>query len=528
MLALAFAPDRHGFRRCSAPATARAGGCAGAGLATVALLALSLSACDALPLIDLRGRGQLQGDAGTGGTSDAGLLTCGDRVRDAEETAVDCGGPACGACGDGLGCLQDTDCQSANCWRAPGTLPEDEGACISCRDSRKNGWESDVDCGGLVCAGCALGQNCLVDSDCQSGHCSYGVGCVGADAPVLLRRPLLIPVSYAARGLALGHFDGDRLLDAAVVDGARGGLALLFGNGDGTLGRTQHIAIGPDLHGASAGDFDGDGVDDVVVGSGSGNSIHLYGSALGQQSLRSAAPPRSVVLGDFDGDHLLDLAVASIDATSVGLYQGDGKGGFALAKDPTPLMAAGELVAVADLDGDGRSDLVVNGVFGPTQVLLGAKGLSLPLAFSYVFPDGGLGGLGQRFAYTAPAIGHFNGDRLLDLATSNAAGILQPLLADGMGGYAATTAWAATRAHPMSIAVADFDRDGFDDMAVGCDSDKVIELFLNNGKGGFGALAQITAPGPVATVLSGDFNGDGKPDIAALAAAGTLMIVMQK
>jgi hypothetical protein len=44
-----------------------------------------------------------------------------------------------------------------------------------CVDHRQDGQETDVDCGGPVCNACAVGQKCLTNFDCQSGHvCSAG------------------------------------------------------------------------------------------------------------------------------------------------------------------------------------------------------------------------------------------------------------------------------------------------------------------------------------------------------------------
>ncbi|MBN1609298.1 MAG: hypothetical protein JW940_21890 [Polyangiaceae bacterium] len=45
---------------------------------------------------------------------------------------------------------------------------------VSCDDGRKNGSESDIDCGGLECQECATGKACLAGSDCASGQCTRG------------------------------------------------------------------------------------------------------------------------------------------------------------------------------------------------------------------------------------------------------------------------------------------------------------------------------------------------------------------
>jgi hypothetical protein len=50
-------------------------------------------------------------------------------------------------------------------------------ACFSCTDMMKDGDETDVDCGGSNCPGCALGKACNVGTDCASGHCANGMCC---------------------------------------------------------------------------------------------------------------------------------------------------------------------------------------------------------------------------------------------------------------------------------------------------------------------------------------------------------------
>jgi len=95
----------------------------------------------------------------------APVVTCRDRVRDGDETDVDCGG-ACQPCAAGLACALPADCQSNAC---------DGGACRapSCTDTVRDGWESDVDCGG-PCPPCPLDQACVDDLDCTSGRCDTG------------------------------------------------------------------------------------------------------------------------------------------------------------------------------------------------------------------------------------------------------------------------------------------------------------------------------------------------------------------
>jgi hypothetical protein len=93
---------------------------------------------------------------------------CVDQRKDSAETDIDCGGGTCGACGVGKGCLANTDCSSNACDAVTSTC-----ASSQCTDQRKDGVETDIDCGGAnSCARCALSQGCQLNTDCASNACN--------------------------------------------------------------------------------------------------------------------------------------------------------------------------------------------------------------------------------------------------------------------------------------------------------------------------------------------------------------------
>jgi hypothetical protein len=97
---------------------------------------------------------------------------CGDDQQDGDETDLDCGG-SCKKCGDGKKCSSASDCQSGTC---------NGGTCAlapNCMDKVKNGAETDVDCGG-ACPKCDIGKSCKLDADCVGANCS-GATCCGAN-----------------------------------------------------------------------------------------------------------------------------------------------------------------------------------------------------------------------------------------------------------------------------------------------------------------------------------------------------------
>jgi hypothetical protein len=132
-------------------------------LSSMALLAIAAAGCDAL--IGLNAFYDCPGDARCP-PPDAGPEVCEmDGKRDGKETDVDCGGGLCPACGDGKGCGTGADCASKVCV---------DGSCHApaCDDGVQNGDETGIDCGGPTCKKpCANGQGCEDDADCQSGVC---------------------------------------------------------------------------------------------------------------------------------------------------------------------------------------------------------------------------------------------------------------------------------------------------------------------------------------------------------------------
>ncbi len=102
---------------------------------------------------------------------DCVAASCGDNVKNGDETDLDCGG-SCSGCAPGKSCGANADCALP----ASGKCTSGKCAAASCSDGIQNGNESDIDCGGS-CGGCALTKSCGSNTDCVlpgSGKCSGG------------------------------------------------------------------------------------------------------------------------------------------------------------------------------------------------------------------------------------------------------------------------------------------------------------------------------------------------------------------
>src|SRR5262249_43047277 len=226
--------------------------------------------------------------------------------------------------------------------------------------------------------------------------------------------------------VAVGDFNGDGIQDLAVAnhetyDGPDG-ISVLLGNGDGTFQEAINFGSGGNVASfVAVGDFNGDGVQDLVVANSgdfdSGNISVLLGNGDGtfQAAVNFGAGnnPSSIAVGDFNGDGIQDLAVAnnSFSSDNVSVLLGNGDGTFQAAVN----FGAGNnpsSIAVGDFNGDGVQDLTVaHGFFGSNSVsvLLGSGDGTFQEAVNFVAGD-------RAFSV---AVGDFNGDGVQDLAVAH-------------------------------------------------------------------------------------------------------------
>ena len=340
--------------------------------------------------------------------------------------------------------------------------------------------------------------------------------------------PAVGPEPYA---IAAGDFNGDGIADLAVTS-TGGGVTILLGKGDGTFTPTADspIAVGSGPVALATGDFNGDGsVDLAVANSNDGTVTILLGNGDGTFTQAANSPvavgeqPRSIAMEDFNGDGIADLAVANFGDGTVTILLGNGDGTFRQAAgSPVTAGATPYSVATGDFNGDGVPDLAVaNGGADTVTILLGTGGGKFTEAASSPATPG--------FAPTFVAVGDFNGDGKADLAVANNGNNTVTIqLGNGDGTFTqAASSPMQVGTSPYSIVVGDFNGDGIPDLAVAnacgngptCAASSykgTVTILLGNGDGTFTPASK--GPAPVGTwpisIAQGDFNGDGIPDLA--------------
>jgi hypothetical protein len=375
---------------------------------------------------------------------------------------------------------------------------------------------------GLLCACGGRTPLDLLSSQSHPGLADSGLGpdaaaahCAWELAPQVLYPALMSPESVAA-----GDMDGDGHLDL-VVGNLNGGMISVFHNqGDGTFA-PQVTYKNFEPHAVALGDFDGDGRLDVVASNGNVSTLTVFrnvggGKLDGGTIYAVGGYPNAIALADFDGDGHLDIASANNTGASVSILRNLGDGTFA-SQVAYAFGSRPEGIAVGDFDGDGHPDLAAT-----NWGWLGSIGAPAMVGVLHNNGDGSFALQGTYTAGDTPmglAAADFDGDGHLDLVVGDEFSALRVFLNLGDGTFAAPTSLAGGLG-PTHVAVADFNRDGHLDIAAANRQDVTLSLFLGNGDGTFAPATTVSVGDSPAGIAAADLNGDGYPDLA-LASFGT-------
>jgi hypothetical protein len=275
--------------------------------------------------------------------------------------------------------------------------------------------------------------------------------------------------------IAVADFNHDGHPDVLVA--SMNGLGVLLNNGTGSFGALTSLST-DDTAGIAAADFDGDGYVDIATTHPAATPntqicIYLNNQAGGLktpvcETLDAGGTDIIIGSGIIEGDALPSVFVSNMNGTisSFGYYTdlGGSIGGGQMALDP---QGEATSIAVADVNLDGRADVIVGD--GQLKVYLAASNGAFGTATTYA----------NQWTW-AVATGLLNADADPDIVTLDSDNNkVHVLYGDGKGGIASEDSMACGNAPSGSLLVGDFNGDGHPDIAVANNADSTIGVYIS-------------------------------------------------
>ena len=337
---------------------------------------------------------------------------------------------------------------------------------------------------------------------------SAAVVALSAGAAPVLRNPQPVPIPLASVGeLLTGDFNGDGHPDLLIMDPGQN-LAVLLDNGVGPFAEPVVSPLPYATGRPALADLNRDGKLDIVVSDALTSTFAvMFGNGDGTftpgASVVTPGSPGPIAVGDFNGDGFLDVAVALSDthsgSNSVAFYFGDGTGHFSGATTASIFEAPDSLIA-ADVNRDGRQDLIASGYWG-VRVLVGDGAGGLTPAW--------WNGDGKTVA-----AGDFNHDGKLDLAIGGP-GFVEVFLGNGDATFTRSAVFAVDYVTDTIVAT-DIDGDGNLDLLATGWAGSDIAFLRGRGDGTFDPPEFFLSGPGTWKLVTGDFDRDGKIDFVTL------------
>jgi hypothetical protein len=334
-----------------------------------------------------------------------------------------------------------------------------------------------------------------------------------------------LSVGGFSRAVTVGDFNGDGIADLAVTaDGlygnSNGTVTIFLGHGDGTFTEKTSVDASVDPTAFAVADFNGDGIPDLAVANFSSPTFQsaisiLLGNGDGTFKnetllILSSGYPNSIAAGDFNGDGIPDLVVPNFVGNSVSVFLGKGDGTFG-TESQYPAAADPYATVVGDFNGDGIADLATTGATydnngnylnGVVTILLG-KG-------DGTFTSGTSASVGTTLFPNSVALGDFDGDGIADLAATTAsenggtAAMLVVLFGKGDGTFVTAASFPGSG---FPLVAQDLNGDGISDLVVANYATNVVGILLTSVTA-TAELHNVSPPGNTTQYVRAHYSGD--------------------
>ncbi len=334
------------------------------------------------------------------------------------------------------------------------------------------------------------------------------------------------PAGPMAWGVDLGDLDQDGHLDAVTTNETLDRFLRSTGNGDGGFQAPASFSCGNSPMGVTIADVNGDGRADVVTANRNDSLITGYvsvrfGNGAGgfSSAIQTAtgSGPRAVEVADLSGDGRSDLVTANFNGSSSTVLIQKPNGGYTRVDHPVGFSP--RAVAIGDLTGDGVLDFAATHNGPPSVAVfhgMGSGGGAFPAPSHHLV---------QEYP-TDVEFADLDGDGALDVLVSNDnKHSIAVLLGDGVGGLAPASFHTTGAMYPESFELADVDADGWlDAFAVGGVSESA--LLLGDGEGHLGSPLPFAASAGAVAVTLGDLDEDGHVDAVATSLDTSSILVL--
>lgn len=314
----------------------------------------------------------------------------------------------------------------------------------------------------------------------------------------------------------IADFDGDGLTNLQEITDDTN---IFVAQSDADLTASEYINSNLTVS-AGSGDFNNDGLPDIVVGTSNGVSVYLWNPATGifDVGIDTATPLtwiRSISVADFDSDGNMDLAATEQPplggADALVVMFGDGTGNFPTIQNVDPNLNTPTSVAAFDFNGDDDIDIAMTH-WGDDTLRIYIQDDAGQLALENTYPAGN----NPEDVICAD----FDVDNILDLAVvSSASESISVFLGNGDGSFTLTAGspYDFGGTEPWALTSADFNNDGSLDIAA-INSNTDFRIFWGVGNGNFSGRSDY-ALGNARDVAAADLDGDNDIDIVTYTSA---------